>query len=185
MHLVFLGPPGAGKGTQAKLLAENKKIIHISTGDMLRSAVAAGTPLGLRVKEILDAGKYVSDELMIELIENRLAQSDCINGYILDGFPRTVAQAEALAKILANNNSKIDEIILFELPVSELQKRLEARRALENRTDDSVNVQMERIRVYNEQTTPLISHYEKLGMLKRVSVMGSVEDVFQKLLSVL
>ncbi len=183
-RLIFLGPPGAGKGTQAKLLAEREKLVHISTGDMLRSAVAAGTELGKQVKGIMDSGNLVPDKLIVDLIAERILQTDCKNGYILDGFPRTVAQAEALSAMLQQRNEKISQVIFFEVTPEDLRKRLEYRRGAEARVDDSVETQIERLQVYEKQTAPLVDYYQKTRSLKRVDAAGTVEEVFKKLQSV-
>jgi adenylate kinase len=186
MKLVFLGPPGAGKGTQAKVLSEKRRLCHISTGDILRAAVAEGSELGQQVKGILDAGKLVSDELIIELIRERVKLPDCQAGYILDGFPRTVAQAEALDEMLARSGEKLDGVILFEITEEALKARLAHRRAAENRADDEEETQMARLRVYQEQTAPLITFYEKRGgLLKRIDATVSIEVVSARLDSTL
>lgn len=177
MNLVFLGPPGAGKGTQAKMLSTRETIAHISTGEMLRAAVAAGTALGSRVKDILDSGQLVPDAVMIDLIRDRVSQSDCKNGFILDGFPRTVPQAEALETLMQSLDGELDGVVLFELSEKAIQARLENRRGAENRADDSADVQRERMLVYQRQTAPLIEYYDEQRQLIRVDASGSVEDV--------
>lgn len=181
MKVVFLGPPGAGKGTQAKLLAERKRIAHISTGEMLRSAVAAGTELGKQVKDIIDSGKLVPDALMVALIQDRVKAADCVEGYILDGFPRTVPQAEALAEMLKSNGVTLDAVVYFEVSEADLLRRLEHRRGVEQRADDSVATQIERLRVYREQTAPLVDFYRAKGALTSVDAAGSVDEVYSKL----
>ena len=185
MKLVFLGPPGAGKGTQAKLLAEKRAIAHISTGEMLRAAVAAGTPLGMQVKGILDAGQLVPDDVMISVIHARTAESDCAKGYILDGFPRTVPQAEALGSMLKSEGSTLSKVVLFDVSEADLSARLANRRGAEARADDDASVQLERLRVYHEKTAPLIDYYARVGELSRVSGAGSVEQVQKELEKVL
>lgn len=177
MKLVFLGPPGAGKGTQAKIYSEKHKIAHISTGEMLRAAVQAGSPLGLKVKSIIDSGQLVSDELIIEVIKDRVKQQDCSGGYILDGFPRTVKQAEALSALLKESGQKLDAAVLFDLPVKAIMERLANRRSTESRADDTESVQLERQRIYLEQTAPLIDYFRNSGLLKTVDATGTIEQV--------
>lgn len=180
MILVFLGPPGVGKGTQAKLFSEARGIAHISTGDMLRAAIAAGTDLGKRVKTVMDSGQLVSDDLIIELINQRILESDCAKGYILDGFPRTITQAEALEKLLKKLNKTLDAVVYFDLPEEELLTRLAGRREQEARVDDTWEVQKERLRVYKNKTESLIDFYQKTGKLRKIESSGSVEEVLAK-----
>lgn len=182
MRLVFLGAPGAGKGTQAKRLSDKLNIAHISTGDMLRSATQDGSELGKRVKSIIDSGQLVSDELMIELINDRVDHEDCRSGYILDGFPRTVPQAEALQKMMESKGSKLDGVLLFEVSEAEVLNRLRNRAAQENRVDDTEEVQISRIAVYKEKTEPLIAYYKQHGELKVVDSSAGPDQVFDNLL---
>ena len=176
-RLVFLGPPGAGKGTQAKLLAAEKSLIHISTGDMLRGAVTSGSELGKQVKAVIDSGQLVSDELMISIIEDRISQDDCKSGYVLDGFPRTVLQAQALEDLLKKRGESLAHVVLFDISEDELLRRLAHRRSVEGRVDDNEATQRERLKVYAESTLPLIAFYESLGLLRRVAALSSVEEV--------
>lgn len=185
MKIIFLGPPGAGKGTQAKLLSTRAGIAHISTGDMLRKAVAEGTELGKKVKAIIDSGQLVPDDLMVSLIEERVRADDCRNGYILDGFPRTVPQARALAKMLEARGEKIDRVVLFDLTEAALEARLSHRRGAEARADDDAATQKQRLRIYQEQTTPLIEHYAAASALDRIDANGSVEEVEERVRSLL
>ncbi len=179
--LVLLGPPGAGKGTQAKRLGEHFKIAHISTGDMLRAAVQAETGLGKQVQAIMDGGQLVPDQLIVDVISDRISQADCSNGYVLDGFPRTVPQAEALKKMMAERDGRITSVILFDVSDEDIRARLQGRRGAEARVDDAAEVQEKRLRVYREQTAPLIEYYENVGMLCRVSGTGSVQEVEDRL----
>jgi len=181
MKLIFLGPPGAGKGTQAKLLSEKANIAHISTGDMLRAEVQKASPLGQQVKDLIDAGQLVSDELMLKVIKKRLAAEDCAKGCILDGFPRTVPQAEALDKTLAEAGDKVSTVCLFDLKADELSSRLANRRGKEARVDDDAEVQKERLKVYREKTAPLINYYREQDLLKTIDSSGSIDEVNQRL----
>ena len=177
---IFLGPPGAGKGTQAKQLSVEKGIAHISTGDILRAAVAKGSELGQQAKGIMERGELVPDDLMIALIRERTGAQDCEVGYILDGFPRTVPQAEALEALLADSSKRV---VLFNVSKEELKNRLENRRTEENRADDEISTQLERLRIYQEKTAPLNEFYRGKGLLTEISAEGSVEEVYQLLLS--
>ena len=177
LRLVLLGAPGVGKGTQAKLIAERAQIPHISTGNMLREAIAAGTEIGKRAQTVVNAGNLVSDDLMVEIVRERLAKPDCAKGFILDGFPRTVPQAEACEVMLAALKVPLSHVVLFDAPDEELLKRLIHRRGEENRKDDSDEVQKERLRVYNAQTLPLISFYQQRGSLVRIDALGSVDEI--------
>jgi len=179
--IVFLGPPGAGKGTQAKKLSAAQGICHISTGEMLRAAVASDSALGQRVKTTLDAGQLVSDELMIQLVQARFKEADCAKGAILDGFPRTVPQAEALSTMLSAGNEKLSAVVLFELSDDEVRARLAHRSGQEARSDDTGEVQLERMRVYRDQTAPLIGYYDAASALTRVSAAGTVDEVYAAL----
>lgn len=177
-RLIFLGAPGAGKGTQAKLLCEELELAHISTGEMLRAAVAEGTELGKKVGSIMESGQLVPDDLIVELIAERIKKPDCEKGYILDGFPRTVPQAEALGAMLGSAEVTV---VLFEVTMEDVEARLANRRSAENRADDSDDVQRERLRVYQKQTAPLISFYEERGLLTTISGAGSIEEVYGRL----
>lgn len=179
---IFIGPPGAGKGTQAKTFAADLNISHISTGEMLRAAMQAGTELGNKVKAIVDSGSLVSDDLMISIIRDRIAESDCKNGFLLDGFPRTVPQAQAFEELLSESNESIKAVVLFEIDQSVLLARLTSRRNEENRADDSEETQLKRLEVYNKQTAPLIDFYATTNALKRIDSNGTVEEVYSRLL---
>jgi adenylate kinase len=177
MRLIFLGPPGSGKGTQAKLLAERLGVPAISTGDMLREAVRRGTPLGRRAQAIMEAGELVPDEVVIGLVRERTGLPDARNGFLLDGFPRTIEQAEALDRILEGNGAAVDGVINLLVPEGTLVERLLGRATLEGRSDDRRETVAERLRVYREKTAPLVEHYRGLGLLLDVDGSGSVEEV--------
>ena len=183
MRLVLLGPPGAGKGTQAARLVEKHGVPQLSTGDMLRAAVAAKTPIGLRAKEIMDAGALVPDEVVIGLIDERLGASDCASGFILDGFPRTVAQAEALQELLVRRGLSLDAVL--ELAVDEgalvdrMRKRVDETRAAGGavRADDNPESFKTRLEAYRAQTAPVSAHYAKRSELTRIDGMAPIENV--------
>lgn len=204
MNIALFGPPGAGKGTQAKELSKHYNIPHISTGDILRANVRDGTELGVKAKEYMDKGELVPDAVLIGLIRNRLTEADCKNGYLLDGYPRTIPQADALADILKEISKPLDAVINIEVSDEELVKRLSGRRscacgesyhlmfnppekegvcnacdaALYQRDDDKEEVIRQRLTVYNEKTKPLIDYYGNSGLLVNVDGTGSVESVF-------
>jgi len=183
MKIIFLGPPGVGKGTQASRLGEALGIAHISTGDMLRTEVGSGSELGNRVKTLMEEGQLVPDETIVEIIETRIQQSDCINGCILDGFPRTVPQAEALKEMLAQREDGISAAYLFNLREEQLLERLAGRRGKQDRKDDSEEVQVERLKVYQEKTAPLIDFYRKEGLLVEIDSNGAINTVYTRLLT--
>lgn len=177
LDLLLLGPPGAGKGTQAKRIAEDYEIPQISTGDMLRAAVAAGTELGQRVAPILSAGELVPDELIVALIRERLGEGDTSAGCILDGFPRTIAQAEALDAMLAGIGRRLAVVIELQLDEEVAVKRLLGRAAQEGRTDDSPDTIRRRMEVYRQQTEPLTAYYLAQSILVGVDAGGAVGEV--------
>lgn len=183
--IIFLGPPGAGKGTQAKILSETLGIFHISTGDMLRAAVKEGSPIGKEVESVMNSGSLVSDDLIISVIKERVKKEDCSKGYILDGFPRTVPQAEALDKMLAESGDEITKIICFALSEDTVLKRLKTRQESENRADDSASVQIERLRVYERQTAPLLSFYKDRDSFEIIDASGNIDQVSKSVLKVL
>lgn len=181
MRIVLMGPPGAGKGTQAVSLASQLGIPHISTGDIFRSNVSAETELGLLAKKYMDAGEYVPDTVTNEMVKHRLAQSDAAAGFLLDGYPRTVAQVAELDAILQKLGSKVDLVIELTVDIDEVVSRLVQRAAQQGRTDDSEDVIRRRLEVYAEQTAPLIEAYRARGLLKAVDGMGEIEQVRARL----
>ena len=177
MRLIFLGPPGVGKGTQAKMLSKSKSVPHISTGDMLRASVASGSDLGKNVKAIIDAGQLVPDDLIIDIIKERVIESDCSDGFILDGFPRTLEQASAFTAMMESLSLSLDAVVYFAVSDEQLERRLVGRRGSDNRVDDSAEVQKKRMKVYKEQTLPLVDYYENQGLLCHVESSGTIEEV--------
>ncbi len=212
MNIIMLGPPGAGKGTQAKMLVEEFGIPQISTGDMLRAAVAEGTELGKKAKEYMDRGQLVPDEVVIGIVRERLSKPDCHKGFILDGFPRTVPQAEALDKILQEMGKRIDCVINIVVPDEEILKRLTGRRTcrkcgamyhvefnppkkegvcdkcggeLYQRDDDKEETIRKRLEVYKAQTEPLVDYYKKKGVLVNIDGTKTIQEIYQDILKVL
>jgi len=187
MHLIMFGPPGAGKGTQAKRIQDRYELKQLSTGDMLRGEVASGSELGQKLKAVMDAGELVSDDLIIEIIANCIIQPECEKGFILDGFPRTVAQAEALDDMLQNMARKIDHVIVLNVNDEELVERVKARaqEAGETRSDDNEETVRHRLTVYNEQTAPLLPYYTAKGLIRDVDGMASIDEVGTAIESIL
>jgi len=212
MRIVLLGAPGAGKGTQAKILIEKYGMPQISTGDLLRAAVAAGSALGKEAKSYMDKGELVPDRVVLGMVEERLKQDDCKKGYILDGFPRNTAQAEALDKMLASLNMSLNAALSVDVPLDDLMKRLTGRRTckacgqmyniyfkapakegvcdkckgeLFQRDDDKEATIKKRLEVYTAQTAPLIDYYGKKGIVKSVSGTGSIDEIFKKVTELL
>ena len=180
MRLILLGPPGAGKGTQAQRLVERHEIVQLSTGDMLRAAVAAGTEIGLKAKAIMDRGDLVPDEVVVGIIKDRIEKTDAQNGFILDGFPRTVGQAEALEEMLKEKGLKLDAVVEIKVDEDILLSRIE-KRAGETpggpRADDNAEALKKRLAVYREQTAPLVDYFRSKGLLRTVDGMKSIEEV--------
>ncbi|MDH4128878.1 MAG: adenylate kinase [Spirochaetota bacterium] len=183
MKAILLGPPGGGKGTQATFLVEKYSMPHISTGDILRSSVKNKTTLGAKAKSYMDKGELVPDDVIIGIIEECIEKYECKNGFLLDGFPRTIPQAEALDRSLNNIGSAIDHVIHIKVDNSELLKRLLSRAVKEGRSDDNEKTINNRIKVYNEQTSPLIDYYRKKGILRDIDGMGSVEEITDRIVN--
>jgi adenylate kinase len=185
MNFILLGPPGAGKGTQAKVLVDNQGVVQLSTGDMLRAAVASGSELGAQAKAVMDAGKLMPDDIMVEIISARITEPDCEKGFILDGFPRTTAQADALDKMLEENGLPLDHVIEISVNDAVLIDRINARVAetpeAERRDDDNAETLKRRLDVYHEQTAPILPYYESRGMLKKVDGMQSIGEVSKQI----
>jgi adenylate kinase len=183
MRLIMLGPPGAGKGTQSQRLVEKHRIVQLSTGDMLRSAVLAGTPVGRKAKDIMARGALVPDEIVVGIVSERIDEPDARNGFVLDGFPRTVAQAEALDRLLSDKGLKLDAVIQLGVDEAILLKRIETRAAEMKARGDSVraddNPESFKIRLdaYREQTAPLVEYYGKKGVLRTVNGMAAIGSV--------
>jgi adenylate kinase len=187
MNLILFGPPGAGKGTQAARLTQKHGLAHLSTGDMLRAAVAAGTPVGKEAEAIMASGKLVSDALICNVVADRIEEPDCRNGFILDGFPRTLAQAEALDTMLASKGKTIDAVIEIKVDEAELIRRIEGRAAETGgaRADDNVETLKKRLEVYRAQTAPVLPFYEAKNILHRVDGMRSMDEVTRAIEGVL
>ena len=179
MRIIIFGPPGAGKGTQAKLISEEYNIPHLSTGEIFRSAIKNETKLGKEVKSILDSGDLVPDEKVVALVEEELKDSKYDDGYILDGFPRTIPQAEAFDRLLGKKGKKLDALIRLEVPQVELINRILTRG--EGRTDDTPEKIKTRLQVYREETQPVLNHYKKQNIVEEVDGMGSIEEIFSRI----
>jgi len=185
MRIIFLGPPGVGKGTQSQKLVEYLSIPHISTGEMLREAIRNKTKLGLKVAAQMEGGRLAADEIVVQLVRERLARPDCRNGYLLDGFPRTLPQAASLDLGLAVDDEAVDAVLNLTVDEEELFRRLMARAQKEDRGDDNADTIRNRMKVYDDMTSPLIAYYEEQQVLYRIDGIGSIEEVFDRIKSVL
>lgn len=185
MRLILMGPPGAGKGTQAKVISGRLGIPAVSTGDIFRANVSEGTPLGLEAKRYMDAGDYVPDEVTNAMVRDRLSQDDAVDGFLLDGYPRTVAQVAELDSMLGDAGGALDAVVVLTVDDEELVQRLLHRAETEGRTDDTEDVIRHRQDVYNEQTAPLIAVYADRGLLLEVDGMGAVDEVTDRVFSAL
>lgn len=178
MRLVLLGAPGSGKGTQAARLKQYLDVPHISTGELLRAAVAAGTPLGVQAKAVMEAGNLVSDDIVLGMLEERLLQPDTARGFILDGYPRNLAQANALGDLLGKLNQPIDIAVQLDVDTELLVERLAGRAKAEGRADDSPDAVRKRLSVYQSQTAPVVDFYRNLGKLAHLDGVGTLDEVF-------
>jgi len=179
MRIIIFGPPGAGKGTQAKLISEEYDIPHLSTGEIFRTAIKNETPLGKEVKSILDAGDLVPDEKVVALIEEELKDEKYEDGYILDGFPRTVPQAKAFDKILDKKGKSLDAFLQLQVPEEELVNRILSRG--EGRSDDTPEKVKNRLEVYWNETQPVLNHYREQEVVKEIDGVGSIDDIFERI----
>ncbi len=177
LQLIFLGPPGAGKGTQAKIFLDRSGIVQISTGDILRAAVSKGTDLGKQAKSFMDKGELVPDSVVIGIIEQRIQESDCAKGFVLDGFPRTLEQARALDAILEKLNIELSHVVNFEVPDEELVKRLLGRAEQEGRSDDNPDSIKNRLQIFKEKTQPLIQYYSDKKILRHINGLGTTAEI--------
>jgi adenylate kinase len=185
MRIVLLGAPGSGKGTQAKRLKVELTLAHISTGDLLRAAVKAGTPLGLQAKAVMEAGQLVSDDIVLGLLEERLAQPDTQPGFILDGYPRNIAQANALDALLTRVGQPLHVVVKLNVPDADIVKRCEIRFEQEHRADDNPETVRKRLAVYAEQTAPVADFYARRGLLTEIDGVGTIEAIGDRVLAAL
>lgn len=180
MNVILLGPPGAGKGTQGKILADRLGVPKVATGDLLRAAVTNGTPLGRQAQDYMDQGLLVPDEIIMGLIEEVLKAPEAEQGIVMDGFPRTTVQAEAVDMLLRDRGGRVDRVLNFVVPDDELVNRLRGRAADEGRTDDTPETIRKRLAVYREQTEPLVVYYRDRGLLTEVEAAGTIEDIAER-----
>jgi adenylate kinase len=181
MRIVFIGPPGAGKGTQAKRLIEHLSVVHLSTGDMLRQARADGTELGRQAARYMDGGELVPDELVVGIVVERIGQPDCRPGCLFDGFPRTIQQAQALDQELEKRGAPLDMVLELKADEEELARRMLKRAKIEGRADDTPETIANRMQVYKDQTAPLLDYYRQRGKLVEVDGMGTPDEVFDRI----
>jgi adenylate kinase len=185
MRIVLLGAPGSGKGTQAKRLKVELGVAHISTGDLLRAAVKAGTPLGVKAKAVMEAGQLVSDDIVLGLLEERLAEPDTKSGFILDGYPRNLAQANALDALLTRVGQPLEAVVKLNVPDAAIVKRCETRFEQEHRADDNPETVHKRLAVYAEQTAPVADFYAQRGLLTEIDGVGAIEAIGDRVLAAL
>lgn len=185
MRLVLIGAPGSGKGTQANRLESELAVPHISTGDLLRAAVKADTPLGQKAKKVMDAGQLVSDDIMLDILEERLGAGDVANGFILDGYPRTLAQADALKSLLQRLQQPLDAVVEMQVPHEAIVARTRKRFEAEGRSDDNPDTVRKRLDVFAEQTAPVVDFYRQRGELETVDGVGTLSEVCGRILAVL
>ncbi len=182
-NLILFGPPGSGKGTQSVKIAEKFKLKHVSTGDILRSEIKNKTELGILAKSFIDKGELVPDNLLIDILHDLFDKNKDVNGFILDGFPRTIVQAEALDKLMIEINDHISKVISLDIPDEEVVSRLLKRAEIEGREDDNEATISNRLKVYKNQTSPLLEYYEKQEKLLEVQGVGSIDDIFNSICS--
>lgn len=185
LNLIFFGPPGVGKGTQASRVAKHYNLVHVSTGDILRAEINMMTELGMKVKDIMARGELVPDDLLIELLENTCEKYKDSNGFVFDGFPRTLRQAEALDEMMVRKNCKVVKVIAFEVPEQELLRRLVNRAIEQGRADDTEEVIKNRLIIYQQHTKPLIDFYKKKDIFVEVPGVGTIDQVFKSICNVI